>query len=266
MLSNTLSNTHTLKMSYQKVSYQKVSTLQKPSFYEKAKELVADKNITRNNNYKSRMCTNGANCPYGSKCRFAHSKDELRVVLCFYGTECTNVNCPHVHTSNTKEQEEYLKKIEEQKIKEEQRRKEEEEKRIQEEKKRQEEYEQTQKYWEDNTDKLIVNFDDSDEEDEMEEEEENEEKDEVDALTEKMEKTEIVDDELVQKTVISQIIHPKNEKNIKKYIMSHMALPEEGDHPRYQDKSKKNTIQLNLTNLEYDKLMFFMKYMNFEQK
>ena len=108
-----------------------------------------------------------------------------------------------------------------------------------------------------------MNFDDSDDE---EEDEKNEEKDEVDVLTEKMEKTEIVDDELVQKTVISQIIHPKNEKNIKKYIMSYMELPEEGDHPRYQDKSKRNTIQLNLTNLEYDKLMFFMKYMNFEQK
>ena len=249
-------------MSYQKVSYQKVSP-QKPSFYQKAQELVSDKNITRNNNYKSKMCTNGANCPYGSKCRFAHSQEELRVVLCMYGMECINKYCTLVHTNDTKEQEEYLKKIEEQKIKDEQIRKEEEEKRIQEEKKRQEEYEQTHKYWEDNRDKLIVNFDDSDDE---EEEEKNEEKDEVDALTEKMEKTEIVDDELVQKTVISQIIHPKNEKHIKKYIMSHMALPEEGDHPRYQDKSKRNNIQLNLTNLEYDKLMFFMKYMNFEQK
>jgi len=165
-----------------------------------------------------------------------------------------------------KEMSDDYKKAQEEKLKEEARIAEEEKKRQEEEKKRLEEYEQTQKYWEDNRYKFIVNFDDSDDEgEESEVDEKEEKKEEMDELSDKLENTSIVDDELVHKTVISQIIHPKNEKNIKKYIMSYMELPNEGDNIKYADKTKK-PVTLNLTNLEIDRLMFIMKYLDYEQK
>lgn len=228
------------------------------SFYYKAAELVSDKKITRNNNFKTSMCKNLLNCAFGEKCRFAHSKEELRKARCMYGVNCKNHFCTYEHSADETEQEEFLKKLEEQKLQEEARIAEEEKKREEQERKRLEEYNQTQKYWEDNRDKFIVNFDESDDEGEDEGEEKKEEIDEF-------ENTSIVDDELVNKTVISQIIHPKNEKNIKKYIMSYMELPNEGDSIKYADKTKK-PVTLNLTNLEIDRLMFIMKYLEYEQK
>ena len=236
------------------------------SIYYKATELVSDKKVTRNNNFKTSMCKNLLNCAFGAKCRFAHSVDELRKARCIYGVNCKNRFCTFEHSADMNEQEEFLKKLEEEKLKEEARIAEEEKKRQEEEKKRLEEYEQTQKYWEDNRDKFIVNFDDSDDEgEESEGEEKEEKKEEMDELSDKLENTSIVDDELVHKTVISQIIHPKNEKNIKKYIMSYMELPNEGDNIKYADKTKK-PVTLNLTNLEIDRLMFIMKYLDYEQK
>jgi hypothetical protein len=223
------------------------------SFYYKATELVSDKKVTRNNNFKTSMCKNLLNCAFGANCRFAHSQDELRRARCIYGVNCKNRFCTFEHSADANEQEEFLRNLEEQKIREEARIVEEQKKREEEEKRRIEEYEKTQKYWEDNRDKFIVNFDESD--DEYEEKEEK--KEEIDENT--------VDDELVHKTVISQIIHPKNEKNIKKYIMSYMELPNEGDNIKYADKTKK-PITLNLTNLEIDRLMFIMKYLDYEQK
>jgi hypothetical protein len=241
------------------------------SFYYKAAELVADKKVTRNNNYKTSMCKNLMNCVFGEKCRFAHSKEELRKARCMYGVNCKNHFCTYEHSADETEQEEFLKKLEEQKLQEEALIAEEEKKREEQERKRLEEYNQTQKYWEDNRDKFIVNFDESDDEgeyesdDEEDEGEKEEKKEEIDALSDRLENTSIVDDELVQKTVISQIIHPKNEKNIKKYIMSYMELPNEGDSIKYADKTKK-PVTLNLTNLEIDRLMFIMKYLEYEQK
>lgn len=232
------------------------------SIYYKASELVADKKVTRNNNFKTSMCKNLLNCAFGDKCRFAHSKEELRKARCMYGVNCKNPYCTYEHSADENEQEEFLKKLEEQKLQEEARIAEEEKKREEQERKRLEEYNQTQKYWEDNRDKFIVNFDESDDEDEDEEGEEKEEKkEEIDEF----ENASIEDDELVHKTVISQIIHPKNEKNIKKYIMSYMELPNEGDNIKYADKTKK-PVTLNLTNLEIDRLMFIMKYLEYEQK
>ena len=233
------------------------------SIYYKATELVSDKKVTRNNNFKTSMCKNLLNCAFGAKCRFAHSVDELRKARCIYGVNCKNRFCTFEHSADMNEQEEFLKKLEEEKLKEEARIAEEEKKRQEEDKKRLEEYEQTQKYWEDNRNKFIVNFDDSDD-DEGEDEEKEEKKEEMDELSDKLENTSIVD-ELVHKTVISQIIHPKNEKNIKKYIMSYMELPNEGDNIKYADKTKK-PVTLNLTNLEIDRLMFIMKYLDYEQK
>jgi hypothetical protein len=233
------------------------------SIYYKASGLVADKKVTRNNNFKTSMCKNLLHCTFGAKCRFAHSVDELRKARCIYGVNCKNRLCTFEHSADQTEQEEFLKKLEEEKLKEEARIAEEEKKRQEEEKKRIEEYEQTQKYWDDNRDKFIVNFDESDDEDKCEEKEEK--KEEIDELSDRLENTSIVDDELVHKTVISQIIHPKNEKNIKKYIMSYMELPNEGDSIKYADKTKK-PVTLNLTNLEIDRLMFIMKYLDYEQK
>lgn len=233
------------------------------SIYYKASELVADKKVTRNNNFKTSMCKNLLNCAFGDKCRFAHSKEELRKARCMYGVNCKNPYCNYEHSADETEQEEFLKKLEEQKLEEEKRIAEEEKKREEEERKRLEEYNQTQKYWEDNRNKFIVNFDESD--DEEDEGEKEEKKEEIDALSDRLENTSIVDDELVHKTVISQIIHPKNEKNIKKYIMSYMELPNEGDSIKYADKTKK-PVTLNLTNLEIDRLMFIMKYLEYEQK
>jgi len=231
------------------------------SIYYKASELVADKKVTRNNNFKTSMCKNLLNCAFGDKCRFAHSKEELRKARCMYGVNCKNPYCTYEHSADETEQEEFLKKLEEQKLEEEKRIAEEEKKREEQEKKRIEEYEQTQKYWEDNRNKFIVNFDESDDD----EEEYEEKKEEVDELSDRLENTSIVNDELIHKTVISQIIHPKNEKNIKKYIMSYMELPNEGDSIKYADKTKK-PITLNLTKLEIDRLMFLMKYLEYEQK
>lgn len=243
------------------------------SIYYKASELVADKKITRNNNFKTSMCKNLLNCAFGDKCRFAHSKEELRKARCMYGVNCKNPYCNYEHSADETEQEEFLKKLEEQKLEEEKRIAEEEKKREEEEKKRLEEYNQTQKYWEDNRNKFIVNFDESDDEDDEKEEDEGydegdekeEKKEEIDELCDRLENTSIVDDELVHRTVISQIIHPKNEKNIKKYIMSYMEIPKESDSVLYADKTKK-PVTLNLTKLEIDRLMFLMKYLEYEQK
>lgn len=239
------------------------------SIYYKASELVADKKITRNNNFKTSMCKNLLNCAFGDKCRFAHSKEELRKARCMYGVNCKNPYCNYEHSSDETEQEEFLKKLEEQKLEEEKRIAEEEKKREEQERKRLEEYEQTQKYWEDNRNKFIVNFDESDDEDDEKEEdegdEEGDEKEEKKEEIDEFENTSIEDDELVHRTVISQIIHPKNEKNIKKYIMSYMEIPKESDSVLYADKTKK-PITLNLTKLEIDRLMFLMKYLEYEQK
>lgn len=228
------------------------------SIYYKASELVADKKVTRNNNFKTSMCKNLLKCAFGDKCRFAHSKEELRKARCMYGVNCKNPYCTYEHSADETEQEEFLKKLEEQKLQEEARIAEEEKKREEQERKRLEEYEQTQKYWEDNRDKFIVNFDESDDEGE-------EKKEEIDEFSYRLKNASIDDDELVHKTVISQIIHPKNEKNIKKYIMSYMEIPKESDSIKYADKTKK-PVTLNLTNLEIDRLMFIMKYLEYEQK
>lgn len=215
------------------------------------------------------MCKNLLNCAFGDKCRFAHSKEELRKARCMYGVNCKNPYCNYEHSSDETEQEEFLKKLEEQKLEEEKRIAEEEKKREEEEKKRLEEYNQTQKYWEDNRNKFIVNFDESDDEDDEKEEDEGDdegdEKEEKKEEIDEFENTSIEDDELVHRTVISQIIHPKNEKNIKKYIMSYMEIPKESDSVLYADKTKK-PVTLNLTKLEIDRLMFLMKYLEYEQK
>ena len=74
---------------------------------------------TRPSNHKTNVCKsviNGTVCPYGSKCNFAHTPDELRCIPCDFKSNCRNVllqngvhfnNGPHVccrqHKGETEE-------------------------------------------------------------------------------------------------------------------------------------------------------------------
>lgn len=255
------------------------------NIYYKASELVSDKKITRNNNYKTIMCKNLLNCPYSSNCRFAHTKEELRTGKCMYGIYCKNTFCIFEHTNDEDEQKNFLLKIEEEKLKEEQKLK--------------EELERKKKYIEEmiksiELDKFIVNFDDDEEEEEEEEEEENE----IDEISEsicsmkmeepkysyimsdeeikqmkkrselerKIKENEEDSDELISSVIVSQVICPKNKKaNMNKYIMSHIRLPEESDNEKYKDNTK-SEYTFNLSKLEMDKMLFLMKYLNISNK
>lgn len=55
------------------------------------------------------MCANILNnkqCPYGSRCNFAHSQSELRKAPCAFQKNCKNKNCQYSH-----DDEEELKKV-----------------------------------------------------------------------------------------------------------------------------------------------------------
>lgn len=48
---------------------------------------------------KTRMCKFGYNCSRNirNQCNFAHSKDELVILKCLYGYQCTNPRCTYSH-------------------------------------------------------------------------------------------------------------------------------------------------------------------------
>ena len=61
-------------------------------------EAMAKLATTKEGNTKSRMCTSvasGVPCKHGSRCRFAHSVDELSPAPCFFGNECKFIGCSH---------------------------------------------------------------------------------------------------------------------------------------------------------------------------
>jgi hypothetical protein len=64
---------------------------------------VTDKSLVQRNKLKTQMCksmlTTG-NCPFGEKCNFAHSKDEIRKPICFFGEKCKNKDtCGYDHST-----------------------------------------------------------------------------------------------------------------------------------------------------------------------
>ena len=65
-------------------------------------EAMAKLATTKEGNTKSRMCTSvasGVPCKHGSRCRFAHSVDELSPAPCFFGNECKFIGCSHRNCS-----------------------------------------------------------------------------------------------------------------------------------------------------------------------
>lgn len=60
---------------------------------------LSNKRERDDNKIKSQMCSNLPNCRFGDKCRFAHSKDELRKPLCKFGDMCRfKDTCTFDHT------------------------------------------------------------------------------------------------------------------------------------------------------------------------
>lgn len=51
-------------------------------------EILKDKKKIERTLEKTKLCTYGENCKRGSKCRFAHTKDELIVSNCVFGNSC----------------------------------------------------------------------------------------------------------------------------------------------------------------------------------
>lgn len=108
-----------------KVQFSENTTSENISLYQQrcnAFELLGDKNVMKEQLVKTRMCssaTSGTKCPHGTKCRFAHSEDELNPNNCCFGNNCKLVKnvegviensksskkiCFFIHTGETKEQ------------------------------------------------------------------------------------------------------------------------------------------------------------------
>lgn len=51
---------------------------------------------------KTRMCNNGNNCTMGTRCKFAHSMDELNILSCTYNN--CNYKCNYIHKNETREE------------------------------------------------------------------------------------------------------------------------------------------------------------------
>lgn len=51
-------------------------------------EILKDKNKIDTSLSKTKMCSYGNDCPRGKNCRFAHSKDELKISSCVFGDSC----------------------------------------------------------------------------------------------------------------------------------------------------------------------------------
>lgn len=61
--------------------------------------------MNKDNRYKINLCKNikdYGKCKYGDKCRYAHSRQELR---CFYDENCMNNNCERIHENRDKNKE-----------------------------------------------------------------------------------------------------------------------------------------------------------------
>jgi hypothetical protein len=62
---------------------------------------VTDKNLIQRNKLKTSMCKrmiDTGKCPYGAGCFYAHSKEELRRPICFFGDKCKNKDtCGYSH-------------------------------------------------------------------------------------------------------------------------------------------------------------------------
>lgn len=50
--------------------------------------ILKDKNEIEKKLYKTKLCSYGNQCKRGSKCRFAHSKEELVINNCVFGNSC----------------------------------------------------------------------------------------------------------------------------------------------------------------------------------
>jgi hypothetical protein len=62
----------------------------------KAFEIIADKNEMEKRFTKTRMCDsiiNGQKCRHGTRCRFAHNGQELKIRECTFGKKCKFVKC-----------------------------------------------------------------------------------------------------------------------------------------------------------------------------
>tara|TARA_B100000497_G_scaffold115402_1_gene138906 strand:- start:63 stop:2606 length:2544 start_codon:yes stop_codon:yes gene_type:complete len=79
-------------------------------FVENSKKQKPQEKFEKNNIEKYRMCTsvlNNTTCPHGSRCRFAHSVDELTPKECTYGVCCRfkdSERCAFIHPQETKDQ------------------------------------------------------------------------------------------------------------------------------------------------------------------
>jgi Skp family chaperone for outer membrane proteins len=75
---------------------------------------VHNKIFTNTNNIKTKLCNNIKEkgiCPFGDKCRFAHTQEEIRKAPCAFQKNCKNPSCPYSHEA-TEELDKIIDKVE----------------------------------------------------------------------------------------------------------------------------------------------------------
>ena len=71
----------------EKVTKEKISNNRTKGF-----EILKDKNKIDTSLINTKMCSFGNDCPRGKYCRFAHSKNELKISSCVFGETCKFIN------------------------------------------------------------------------------------------------------------------------------------------------------------------------------